>query len=112
MNTCQTGQNNLYSMAYRAVRWLARWLAGWLACLLACRDDFARVYTDDDRVASTVAEVTSVYVMFVFLGGSTQCLRGVLSGCGRQSANARVSLISSYCVGLPISYLFCFQFGW
>jgi hypothetical protein len=25
-----------------------------------------------------------VYVFFVFLGGSTQCLRGVLSGCGRQ----------------------------
>lgn len=98
-----------------------------------------RVYTDDERVAAKVADVTSVYVMFIFLGGSTQCLRGVLSGCGRQSSNAKVSLISSYvqfchtpmsgttsflfqshtrfyggsyCVGLPISYMFCFQLDW
>ena len=57
---------------------------------------YRRIYTDDERVAATVADVTSVYVMFIFLGGSTQCLRGVLSGCGRQSSNAKVSLISSY----------------
>ena len=50
------------------------------------------------------AGVTTVYVFFVFLGGSTQCLRGVLSGCGRQSDNARVSLVASYCVGA-----FCIQ---
>ena len=76
------------------------------------RKDFARIYTDDDRVAETVAGVTTVYVFFVFLGGSTQCLRGVLSGCGRQSDNARVSLVASYCVGLPISYFMCFKLEW
>eukprot|EP01052_Picozoa_sp_SAG31_P043042 SAG31_NODE_7044_length_1806_cov_1.272994_2_plen_285_part_00 len=76
------------------------------------RNDFARIYTEDDRVIDTVSEVTTVYVFFIFLGGSTQCLRGVLAGCGRQVVNARVSLAASYAVGLPISYLFCFYLEW
>ena len=74
------------------------------------RHDFARIYTNDERVREKVASVVDVYVFFVFLGGSTQCLRGVLAACGRQAVNARVSLVASYAVGLPISYALCFIF--
>eukprot|EP01051_Picozoa_sp_SAG22_P011753 SAG22_NODE_1160_length_5317_cov_44.271560_1_plen_180_part_00 len=76
------------------------------------RNDFARIYTDDARVVAQVADVATVYVFFIFLGGSTQCLRGVLAGCGRQTVNARISLAASYAVGLPVSYIFCFQLRW
>jgi|EP01047_Picozoa_sp_COSAG01_P002301 Na+-driven multidrug efflux pump len=69
------------------------------------RKDFARIYTDDDEIIQKVAAVTDIYVFFIFLGGSVQCLRGVLAACGQQAINARVSLAASYLVGLPISYL-------
>jgi MATE family multidrug resistance protein len=76
------------------------------------RSDFAAIYTADAEVIAKVAGVVDVYVFFILLGGSTQCLRGVLAGCGRQAINARVSLLASYGVGLPISYTMCFQLGW
>ena len=67
------------------------------------RKDFARIYTNEQQIIDKVAAVTDVYVFFVFLGGSVQCLRGVLAACGQQAVNARVSLAASYLVGLPIS---------
>ena len=35
-------------------------------------------------------------------------LQGILNGCGKQGLNAKLSLVSSYCVGVPAAVVLCF----
>ena len=83
------------------------------ACVVyAVRDKFAYLYTSDPDVVAIVADVAMIYVCFIFLSGTTQCLRGIMSGCGRQSTLAKVSVFASYGVGLPVSATLGLYYGW
>lgn len=37
---------------------------------------------------------------------------GILRGCGRQKIGAYINFIGYWVIGLPLSYLLCFYFGW
>ena len=75
------------------------------AFVYSVRDRFAYLYTSDAEVVALVADVALVYVLFVMLSGTTQCLRGILTGCGRQPVLAKVSIFASYAVGVPLSFI-------
>ena len=75
------------------------------AFVYSVRDRFAYLYTSDAEVVALVADVALVYVLFIMLSGTTQCLRGILTGCGRQPVLAKVSIFASYAVGVPLSFI-------
>ena len=66
------------------------------------------MYTDDPQVIEASVKLIYVFLISAGAGGMCQSLRGILNGCGMQAVNARVSMFAGYCIGLPLSFLFCY----
>lgn len=82
-----------------------------LAVLMGTRNDFARIFNDDDRVIRLTAEVLPYVALFQIADGLNGSCGGSLRGMGRQHVGAAVNLVSYYCGALPLGVWLAFN-GW
>lgn len=82
-----------------------------LAILMGVRDNFARIFNDDESVVRLTAEVLPYVALFQIADGLNGSCGGALRGMGRQHIGAAVNLVSYYCGALPLGIWLAFN-GW
>lgn len=82
-----------------------------LAILMATKDNFARIFNDDDRVVSLTAKVLPYVALFQISDGLNGSCGGSLRGMGRQHIGAIVNIVSYYGGALPLGIYLAFH-GW
>lgn len=98
--------------AANAAAWLSMLLGGVvLAVLMGTRNDFAKIFNDDERVVRLTADVLPYVALFQVADGLNGSCGGSLRGMGRQHVGAAVNLISYYCGALPLGVYLAFH-GW
>lgn len=82
-----------------------------LVVLMAAKDNFARLFNDDDRVVRLTAEVLPYVALFQIADGLNGACGGALRGMGRQHIGAAVNILCYYCGALPLGIWLAFH-GW
>lgn len=82
-----------------------------LAILMATKNNFARLFNDDEQVVRLTAEVLPYVALFQIADGLNGSCGGALRGMGRQHIGAAVNIISYYCGALPLGIYLAFH-GW
>jgi MATE family multidrug resistance protein len=98
--------------AANTAAWLSMVLGGVvLAILMGTRNNFAKIFNDDERVVRLVAEVLPYVALFQIADGLNGSCGGSLRGMGRQHIGAIVNVVSYYCGALPLGIWLAFH-GW
>ncbi|EHY54004.1 putative transporter C11D3.06 [Exophiala dermatitidis] len=82
-----------------------------LAILMGTRNNFARIFNDDDTVVKLTAKVLPYVALFQIADGLNGSCGGSLRGMGRQHIGAAVNIVSYYCGALPLGIWLAFH-GW
>ncbi|KAL2416780.1 putative transporter C11D3.06 [Exophiala dermatitidis] len=82
-----------------------------LAILMGTRNNFARIFNDDDTVVKLTAKVLPFVALFQIADGLNGSCGGSLRGMGRQHIGAAVNIVSYYCGALPLGIWLAFH-GW
>lgn len=82
-----------------------------LAILMASKENFARLFNDDESVVRLTAEVFPYVALFQIADGLNGSCGGSLRGMGRQHIGAAVNILSYYCGALPLGIWLAFH-GW
>jgi MATE family multidrug resistance protein len=82
-----------------------------LAILMATKDNFARIFNNDEDVVRLTAKVLPYVALFQVADGLNGSCGGSLRGMGRQHVGAAVNLISYYAGALPLGIYLAFH-GW
>ncbi len=82
-----------------------------LAILVGTKDNFARIFNDDEDVVRLTAKVLPYVALFQIADGLNGSCGGSLRGMGRQHIGAAVNLISYYGGALPLGVWLAFH-GW
>ncbi|XP_076932927.1 protein DETOXIFICATION 24-like isoform X1 [Bidens hawaiensis] len=72
---------------------------------LVFREFIAYLFTDDDRVAYAVSDLSLLLSFSVLLNGIYPVLSGVAIGAGMQTTVAIVNLVCFYLIGIPLGVL-------
>ena len=92
--------------------WLSMILGGLvLAVLMGTRNNFARLFNDDEQVVRLTAQVLPYVALFQIADGLNGSCGGALRGMGRQHVGAAVNIISYYCGALPLGIWLAYH-GW
>jgi MATE family multidrug resistance protein len=98
--------------AANTAAWLSMLLgAVVMIILMATKDNFARLFNDDEQVVRLTAEVLPYVALFQIADGLNGSCGGSLRGMGRQHIGAAVNLLSYYCGALPLGIWLAFH-GW
>lgn len=82
-----------------------------LAILMATKDNFARLFNDDEQVVRLTAKVLPYVALFQIADGLNGSCGGALRGMGRQHIGAIVNILSYYAGALPLGIYLAFH-GW
>lgn len=82
-----------------------------LAILMATKENFARLFNNDDHVVRLTAEVLPYVALFQIADGLNGSCGGALRGMGRQHVGAAVNIVSYYAGALPLGIWLAFH-GW
>lgn len=80
--------------------------------LVVFRNSFGYIFTSDDAVNSNVSYLLLVLSLYVFADGVQSALTGVLKGLGKQGLAGPIVLFAYYGVGIPLSALLAFTWGY
>lgn len=98
--------------AANTAAWLSMCLgAVVLIILMASKDNFARIFNNDERVVKLTAKVLPFVALFQIADGLNGSCGGSLRGMGRQHIGAAVNIVSYYCGALPLGIWLAFH-GW
>lgn len=91
------------SRSANTAAWLSMTLgAVVLAILMGTRNNFARIFNNDEDVVKLTAHVLPYVALFQIADGLNGSCGGALRGMGRQHVGAAVNIISYYCGALPL----------
>ena len=82
-----------------------------LTILMSTKDNFARIFNDNEDVVRLTAKVLPYVALFQIADGLNGSCGGSLRGMGRQHVGAAVNIISYYCGALPLGIWLAFH-GW
>ena len=82
-----------------------------LTILMSTKDNFARLFNNDEDVVRLTAKVLPYVALFQIADGLNGSCGGSLRGMGRQHVGAAVNIISYYCGALPLGIWLAFH-GW
>jgi MATE family multidrug resistance protein len=100
------------ALAANTAAWLSMLLGSIvLAILMATRENFARLFNDDEQVVRMTADVLPYVALFQIADGLNGSCGGALRGMGRQHIGAAVNIVSYYCGALPLGIYLAFH-GW
>ena len=98
--------------AANTAAWLSMLLgAVVLAILMGTKENFARIYNNDEAVVRLTAEVLPFVALFQIADGLNGSCGGSLRGMGKQHIGAGVNIVSYYCGALPLGVYLAFH-GW
>jgi len=98
--------------AANTAAWLSMFLGGLvLAILMGTRNNFAKIFNDDEDVVRLTARVLPYVALFQIADGLNGSCGGALRGMGRQHIGAIVNIVSYYCIALPLGIWLAFH-GW
>ena len=98
--------------AANTAAWLSMCLgAVVLIILMASKDNFARIFNNDEQVVKLTAKVLPFVALFQIADGLNGSCGGSLRGMGRQHIGAAVNIVSYYCGALPLGIWLAFH-GW
>ncbi|KAF7187300.1 putative transporter C11D3.06 [Pseudocercospora fuligena] len=100
------------ALSANTAAWLSMLLGALvLAILMATKENFARLFNDDDEVVKLTAKVLPYVALFQIADGLNGSCGGALRGMGRQHVGAAVNIVSYYCGALPLGIYLAFH-GW
>ena len=100
------------ALSANTAAWLSMLLgAVVLAVLMGTKEDFARLFNDDEKVVKLTAKVLPYVALFQIADGLNGSCGGALRGMGRQHVGAIVNIVSYYCGALPLGIWLAFN-GW
>lgn len=100
------------ALAANTAAWLSMILgAVVLAILMASKENFARIFNDDDRVVRLTAQVLPFVALFQIPDGLNGSCGGILRAMGRQHIGAASNILGYYCGALPLGIYLAFH-GW
>jgi Na+-driven multidrug efflux pump len=79
-----------------------------MALLFSLRHQTPNLYSEDGQVKALATRVIPIYCLYMFCSASMWALRGNLNGCGKQAIAAKLGLLASYGVGVPLGVALCF----
>lgn len=82
-----------------------------LIVLMSTRNQFAKIFNNDPRVADLTSEVMPFVALFQIADGINASCGGSLRAMGRQHLGAAVNFASYYCFALPLGIYLAFH-GW
>lgn len=82
-----------------------------LIVLSLLRNQIPYLFTSDREVATMVAQVVPVCASFQVVDSIAANCNGILRGLGRQDFGGYIQLLSYYVIGLPVSFVTTFVFG-
>ncbi len=82
-----------------------------LSILMGTRDNFAKIFNNDEDVVKLTAKTLPFVALFQIADGLNGSCGGALRGMGRQVIGATVNILSYYCGALPIGIYLAFH-GW
>ncbi|SMR45065.1 unnamed protein product [Zymoseptoria tritici ST99CH_3D1] len=98
------------ALAANTAAWLSMLLGAIvLAILMATRNNFARLFNDDEDVIRMTADVLPYVALFQIADGLNGSCGGALRGMGRQHIGAAVNIVSYYCGALPLGIYLAFH---
>ncbi|KAI3997046.1 hypothetical protein MKX01_040137 [Papaver californicum] len=80
--------------------------------ILITRNDFPKLFTDNEIVMKEVSTLAVFLCISVLLGGIQPILSGMAIGAGWQANVAYVNVATYYIIGLPIAYFMGFKLDW
>ena len=80
--------------------------------LVFMRHVIMRIFTVDAAVISLGASLLSLAAVFQLFDGIQVVATGILRGTGDTRTPMVCNFIGHWLIGLPVSYVFCFQMGW
>jgi MATE family multidrug resistance protein len=100
------------ALAANTAAWLSMLMGAIvLTVLMSTKDNFARLFNDDEDVVRLTARVLPYVALFQIADGLNGSCGGSLRGMGRQHVGAAVNIISYYCGALPLGIWLAFH-GW
>ncbi|KXT17876.1 hypothetical protein AC579_5928 [Pseudocercospora musae] len=100
------------ALSANTAAWLSMLLGALvLAILLVTKENFARLFNDDDEVVKLTAKVLPYVALFQIADGLNGSCGGALRGMGRQHVGAAVNIVSYYCGALPLGIYLALH-GW
>ena len=82
-----------------------------LAILMGTKNNFAKIFNDDEQVVKLTAEVLPYVALFQIADGLNGSCGGSLRGMGRQHIGAMVNIVSYYGGAIPLGIYLAFH-GW
>ncbi|XP_033100998.1 multidrug and toxin extrusion protein 1-like [Anneissia japonica] len=70
------------------------------------------IFTTDKKVVEQISSIVPMLITFEMSDLTSNIGKGVLQGCGRQSAGALTAFISYYFIGLPVCIYLVFMCGY
>lgn len=80
-----------------------------MTALMVSRDQFGRIFSDDEDVIRLTAEVMPYVAAFQIADGLNSSCGGCLRGIGRQHVGAAINILSYYCFALPLGIWLSFH---
>ncbi|XP_024987959.1 protein DETOXIFICATION 24-like [Cynara cardunculus var. scolymus] len=110
---CVRVANELGSGNVKAIKFSIKVLLGtsmaigvfFFVLCLAFGEKLAYAFTDDDRVADTVSDLSLLLAFTIFLNGIYSVLSGVAIGAGIQGVVSIINLVCFYVIGIPLGGL-------
>ena len=100
------------ALAANTAAWLSMMMGAIvLTILMSTKNNFARIFNDDEDVVRLTAQVLPYVALFQIADGLNGSCGGSLRGMGRQHVGAAVNIISYYCGALPLGIWLAFH-GW
>lgn len=97
------------NMADLAIRSIIGLEFGVAAIIMLVGKWYIRLFTDDEDVLYHSDRMIPFLAFFTFIDGIQGVASGILRGCGKQFMGAVTNFIAFYVIGLPMSYLICFN---
>ena len=82
-----------------------------LAILMGTRQNFAKLFNNDEEVVKLTAQILPAVALFQIADGLNGTSGGSLRGMGRQHVGAASNIVSYYCAALPLGIWLAFH-GW
>ena len=97
------------NMADLAIKSIVGLEFGVAAIIMLLGKWYVRLFTDDEDVLYHSDRMIPFLAFFTFIDGIQGVASGILRGCGKQFMGAVTNFIAFYIIGLPMSYLICFN---
>lgn len=83
-----------------------------MVLIFKARLKIAMLFSTDSQIVELVSNALPILAFMQIFDAFNACTAGCLRGQGQQKIGGYINVFSFYCIGIPISYLLTFNYGW